>query len=48
MSLEQLEREIKQLSADDLAQFGQWFSGYLAVRLQIPDHDWQGVARTSG
>ena len=45
MSIEQIEDQIRQLPADELARLAQWFGGFLAARVStaIPGEasDWQ-------
>jgi len=45
MSVEHIEEQIRQLPASELAQFTQWFGGFLAARVSAlppPEHaDWR-------
>jgi hypothetical protein len=44
MSVEQIERQIQQLSPSELLRLGEWFNGFLASRTPpgaSPDPDWQ-------
>ncbi len=45
MRVEQIEEQIRQLPASELAQLTKWFGGFLAARVSAsppPDHaDWQ-------
>jgi ribosomal protein L16 Arg81 hydroxylase len=44
MSVEQIEEQIRQLTASDLSQFTRWFGQYLADRVSSPELDWQESA----
>ena len=39
MSVEQIEQQIRQLPAEDLAQLARWFGGFLAERVSAAPHD---------
>ena len=43
MSVEQIEQQIRQLPADELARFTQWFGGFLAGRVSVAASDEQAT-----
>jgi len=44
MSVDQIEEQIRQLTASDLSQFTKWFGQYLADPVSSPELDWQESA----
>jgi len=44
MSVDQIEEQIRQLTASDLSQFTKWFGQYLADLVSSPELGWQESA----
>ena len=44
MSVDQIEEQIRQLTASDLSRFTKWFEQYLTDHISSPELDWQESA----